>query len=176
MPQPARFESFSGTLKPRRPATHRRDFGRDYNRGQLADPDQVPASNFNQRQKPRKHAGFSNRSITRQNQATPELPQPLGAELPERQWSAFLPHKMQTAFQKLATSATAFPQQAGKPDTDAFRLMKSLPRRLRSLVKIHLPHNNCLLFNSDISAEHRSNAIVGCEHRPRRHRPSSSTH
>jgi carbamate kinase len=37
-----------------------------------------------------------------------------GAELPERQWSAFLPHKMQTAFQKLVTSTTASPQQAGK--------------------------------------------------------------
>ena len=47
MPQPARLESFSETLKPRRPAPHRRDFGREYNRGQLADPNQAPAPNLN---------------------------------------------------------------------------------------------------------------------------------
>jgi hypothetical protein len=44
----------------------------------------------------------------------PSFRTPEGAELPERQWSAFLPHKMQTAFQKLATSTTAFPQHPGK--------------------------------------------------------------
>ena len=78
MPQPARFESFSGTLKPRRPAPHRRDFGREYNRGQIVDPDQAPAPDHNEPQNPQKHAGFENQRATRQTQATPEFPQPRG--------------------------------------------------------------------------------------------------
>jgi hypothetical protein len=131
-----------------------------------------------------------------------------GAELPERQWSAFLPHRMQTAFQKAGHADHSVPAASetrclfaagfvkiGGTDWEDIRiltnpakhrthrsrykgcrLMKSPSRRSSSLVKTYLPHNNCPLFNSDISAEHRSNAIVGCEHRPRRHRPSGSTY
>ena len=79
MPQPARFEKFSGTLKPRRPATHRRDFGRDYNRGQLADPDESPTPNHNSRQNLEKIQVSHIETQPRRVPGTPEFPQPRDA-------------------------------------------------------------------------------------------------